>query len=314
MSAATKPLGFSIALFPYDRWGGLQPIAQAARLAEDLGFAGIQFPEHIIMPVRPDVPSVSVVWYDNFVLAAYLAALTKRVRLIFSVMVAPYRPPVQMAKMAATLDQVSGGRLVLGVGVGWLRGEFRTLGIPFNERGAITDEYLKAMKVLWTAERPSFSGKYTSFANIAFEPKCVQQPHVPIWVGGRGPGPLRRVVELGDGWNPMTGTPEELATEIAWVKEQAAQAGRDPSALDFSYTLPVGEPDEAQDMSTAHVTGGAHQAPKRASSPEEAIEAIGRHRDAGFNHLALRIGWKKPADFMRQMEWFAAKVMPAFKR
>jgi len=314
MSPNAKPMSFSVGLSPYDRWDGIGSIAQAAQLAEELGFFGVQFPEHIIMTVRPDSPRFMTLWYDNFVLAAHVATLTKRIRLNFNVMVVPYRPPVQTAKLVSTLDQVSQGRLILGVGVGWLRGEFRTLGIPFHERGAITDEYLRAMKVLWTEEEPSFSGKYTSFSNIAFEPKCVQKPHVPIWVGGSGPGPLRRVVELGDGWAPMVGSVEELARDVVWIKEQARAAGRDPEGIDFSYSISIGEGDPDQDQARRAVTAGQHGASEPLSrTPEEVIDAIGRHRDAGFNHMSIGFNWEKPADMMGHMEWFAAKVMPAFK-
>ena len=142
MSPTTKPMTFSIGLFPYERWEGVEPMGQVARLADDLGFFGVQIPDHVIMTWRgEEKPPVGVIWYDGFVLSSYLAALTKRVRFIFSVAVVPYRPPVQTAKLISTLDQVSQGRLIFGAGVGWLRGEFRTLGVPFHERGAITSEY-----------------------------------------------------------------------------------------------------------------------------------------------------------------------------
>ena len=313
MSPATKPMTFSISLSPFDRWEGIDSIAQAAQLADDLGFFGVQFPEHIIMTVRPDKPRFMELWYDNFVLAGHLAALTKRVRFIFSVMVVPYRPPVQTAKLVSTLDQVSQGRLILGVGAGWLRGEFRTLGIPFHERGAITSEYLRAMKALWTQENPTFAGQYTSFANIGFEPKCFQKPHVPIWVGGSGPGPLRRVVELGDGWAPMVGSLEELTRDIEQIKGEAKAAGREPASLDFSYGLDVGERDPSAMQARTHVTSGSYVAEQVARTPEETVNAIGLHREAGFNHLSIRFNWKKSEEMMRQMESFAAEVMPAFK-
>ncbi|MBI3744001.1 MAG: TIGR03619 family F420-dependent LLM class oxidoreductase, partial [Chloroflexi bacterium] len=236
---AKKPVHFSVGLFPYDRWGGIKPIADAAKHADDLGFYGLTFPEHIVMPVRPDVPPVSVMWYDNFVLASHVATLTKRIRLIFNVMVIPYRNPVVAAKLISTLDQVSNGRLTVGVGAGWLRGEFRVLGVNAEERGPLTDEYLRAMKVLWTEANPEFRGKYVSFSRFAFEPKCVQKPHVRLWMGGSGKAPMRRVIEIGDGWAPMTGDLPDLKRDISLIKERAIAAGRDPEALDFSYSLVV---------------------------------------------------------------------------
>ena len=149
--------------------------------------------------MKSGVPPVSTVWYDGFVLGAHLAAMTRRIRMVFNVLVVPYRPAIVLAKLVSTLDVVSGGRLTLGVGAGWIKGEFKALNIPYAERGAITSETLRAMKVLWTEEHPSFEGRYTSFSNIAFEPKCLQQPHVKIWIGGSGAAPLQRAVELGDG-------------------------------------------------------------------------------------------------------------------
>lgn len=314
MPVAPRPLQFSAPLFPYDRWGGVQPIAAAARHADEIGFDGISFPEHIIMPVRPDVPPVSVVWYDNFVLAAHIATLTKRLRLIFNVMVVPYRPPVQTAKLISTLDVISNGRLVVGVGAGWLRGEFRTLGLPHAERGAMTDDYLRAMKALWTQDRPSYAGKYASFANLAFLPKCVQKPHVPLWIGGSGPRPLRRVVELGDGWAPMVGELDPLARDIARIKDEAKAAGRDPAALDFSFSIIVGEQDPASEMARSHVTKERNVVRDQAASPQAIIDLIGRHRDAGFTHLGISFSWQTPADYMKQLDWFAARIMPAFKK
>ena len=312
--AATKPLTFATPLFPYDRWGSIDQIGEAVKLADELGFHAVQFPEHIIMPTRPDVPPVSAVWYDNFVLGSYLAAITNRIRFIFSVMVVPYRPAIQTAKLISTLDQVSGGRLTVGVGAGWLKGEFRVLGLPYDERGDMTDEYLTAMKVLWTEDEPKFRGKYTAFERLAFLPKCVQQPHVPIWVGGTGRRPFRRVVEHGDGWAPMVGTLETLPAEVEQIKTMAAEAGRDPEALDFSYSIVFGERDEVSEQARSHASRGQGEAKRSiASSPEEIIDLSGRFREAGFNHLSLGFNWQTPADYMRQIEWFAAKVMPAFK-
>ncbi|MEE9286181.1 MAG: TIGR03619 family F420-dependent LLM class oxidoreductase [Dehalococcoidia bacterium] len=313
MATTTKPMRFSINLFPYDRWGGIEPIVQAAQRADELGFFGITFPEHIIMPVRPDVPPVSAVWYDNFVLASHVASLTRRVRLIFNVMVVPYRPPVQMAKLVSTLDVVSQGRLILGVGAGWMRGEFRVLGLPHDERGAMTDEYLRAMRTLWTEENPEFQGKYVSFARLAFLPKCVQKPHVPIWVGGSGPRPLRRVVEMGDGWSPMVGTLEELARDIAWIKERVRAVGRDPDVLDFSYGVTIGERDEASEMASRHAARSERVARESASSADEAIAMVRRHQEAGLNHLGVGWKWEGLADYMERLEWFASEVLPAFR-
>jgi probable F420-dependent oxidoreductase len=304
---------FSAPLFPYDRWGGIQAIGQAARHADELGFHALSLPDHVIMTVRDDVPPVSTVWYDNFVLSAHLAALTRRLRFLFNVLVVPYRPPLVLAKLISTLDVVSGGRITLGIGAGWLKGEFRVLGLPFEERGAMTDEYLRAMKVLWTEEKPSFEGRYTSFSRIAFEPRCVQKPHVPLWIGGSGRGPLRRVVELGDGWTPMVGTPDELRQQGDWIREQLAARGRDPASLTFAFGLSFGPPDPERDLARSHAAHSTPTGRKPVSSPQEVIDRASVYRELGFRHLTVSFGWQTPADYLKQLDWFAAHVMPAFR-
>ena len=186
-SAHGPLMRFSIALFPYDRWGNVTALTDAVRLADDVGIDTVSFPEHIVMPVRADVAPISTVWYENFVLAAHLGAHARRIRFVFSAMVVPYRHPVHTAKLISTLDTVTEGRVSLVVGSGWLRREFRYLGVPYDERGEITDEYVRAMRVLWTDDKPQFDGKHVQFSDLAFFPRCVQQPHVPILAGGSGP-------------------------------------------------------------------------------------------------------------------------------
>ncbi len=304
---------FSLGIFPYERFEGIGPLAEVVQRAEELGFFGVQFPEHIVLPAREGAPSVTWVWYDNCILVAHLATLTSRLRFIFNVMVVPYRPPILAAKLLATLDVVSQGRLILGVGSGWLKDEFRSLGVPLGERGAIMDEYLRAMKTLWTQEPATFEGKHVSFSNVSFLPKPLQKPHIPIWFGGSGPRPLRRLVELeGDGWCPMKGTLEELARDTRWIREQVRERGRDPDSMDFSFLLSVGKVDPVTAKAVEHAGASeAIQAPP-ATAPQ-AIEAIRRYQAAGCTHMGIGFSWEDAKDLVRQMEWFAAEVMPAFR-
>ena len=305
---------FSVPLFPYDRWGSVDAIAEAAELADELGIHALQFPDHVFMPQVEGRPDVSVVWHDNFVLGAYLAARTARLRLIFNVLVIPYRPPILLAKAVSTLDTVSKGRLTLGVGAGWLKGEFKLLGVPFDRRGALTDEYLRAMKALWTQEQPSFEGSAVRFSRIAFEPRCVQRPHVPLWIGGTGPAPLRRALELGDGWSPMVGGLAELAPQVARMKRELAQRGRDPAAFRFNSSISFGEPDAVREAARRHASHSEQRTESHApSSPEAVAELIGRYREAGFTNLTLSFGWEKPADYLRKLEWIATKVLPQLR-
>jgi probable F420-dependent oxidoreductase len=253
------------------------------------------------------------VFPDPPVLTAYLATLTERLRFIFSVLVVPYRPPIQLAKQLSTLDVVSGGRLTVRVGIGWLRGEFRVLGIPFAERADRTDEWLRAMKVLWTEKEPEFHGRWTDFAHVAFEPRCVQQPHVPLWLGGGGSRSLRRAVELGDGWIPMVGDLEVLRRGADWIRAELAARGRDPARFAFSFGLVVGEPDPQRERARSHAAGTElHERPAR--SDAELVERIGQLAEIGFRHLSLSFAWSTEVDFRRQLDALAKSVLPAFAR
>ncbi len=179
---------------------------------------------------------------DTLAVLAFLAGCTRTIRLLTSVIVVPHRQPVLTAKLFATADVLSGGRVIAGVGAGWMPEEFAALGTPpFAERGAVTDEYIQAWKALWTQERPVMRGRYASFDNVVFEPKPVSRP-IPIWVGGESPRSLRRVAELGDAWYPVSNnhavllnTPERLKAGIDRMRRAVEKAGRDPFSVDVAY-------------------------------------------------------------------------------
>ncbi|MBV9336233.1 MAG: TIGR03619 family F420-dependent LLM class oxidoreductase, partial [Solirubrobacterales bacterium] len=209
-------------------------MALAARRAEALGFASISVSDHTVCPRGPEAAGVTAVWPDWSVLSTYVALNTTTIR-ILTTLVVPYRPVLPAAKQIATIDSLSGGRFTLAAAVGWLRREFEMLGVSYEDRGEITDEYLRAMKVLWTEDDPEFRGRHVNFRDIVFEPKCAQSPHVPIWIaGGDGPGPIRRLLELGQGWMPMGGgLNNRLREAVTRIKGQAASRGRDPDAIVF---------------------------------------------------------------------------------
>ena len=180
---------------------------------------------------------------EQITLLSYIAGQTSKIRLVTSVLIVPHRNPLVAAKSLATLDVLSGGRLVVGVGVGWMREEFQALGLPpFEERGAVTDEYIRAFKELWTEDDPHFEGKYISFDDISFLPKPVQKPHPPIWVGGESRPALRRPAELAAGWYPLgsnptfpMGTPDQLRAGLDRLAQYAERFGRDPKTIETIY-------------------------------------------------------------------------------
>lgn len=227
-------------------------IAEIARGGEELGFTHAYVSDHIVVPrniassypYTPDgKPPFGESFLEQLTVLSFLAGVTSRVRLVSSVMVVPYRAAVHTAKVLATIDVLSGGRLTVGVGVGWMREEFEALGAPpFQERGAVTDEYLAAFRELWQAESPRFSGRHVRFSDIAFEPKPVQSPHPPIWVGGESNAAIRRAARLGNGWYPISyrasrplGTLDALEVSLERLRNLATEAGRDPSDIEITY-------------------------------------------------------------------------------
>ena len=336
MSATTRPMEFTpFKLSPHGMWGGIENIARATVAAEQMGFYSIDMPDHIILPHKPtDPPMVDEVWYDNFVVASHLATLTKKIRFMFFALIVPYRPAIQTAKLLATLDVVSKGRVTIGTGSGWMKGEFDLLGVPFEERGRITDETLRAFRALWTEGHPEFHGKFVNFSNARFEPKPVQKPHIPLWIGGMGAAARRRCVEMGDGWMPMGGGSTEsqqfkdAASEVQVIKEMLRKAGRNPDDFNFSFALAVGEqrpymphPTAATEdrMGRAARPAAPVAAPAHGTAPlpfdqNLVIDQIGRMRKAGFNHIYVRLGFSSANEIIKHMEWFSSKVMPAFRK
>jgi len=197
--------------------------------AEELGLDGVFVPDHIL--AKPATTQhYGAHWPDPFSLLAFLAGRTRRIRLGASVIVLPYRNALVAAKAAATVDQVSGGRFIFGVGVGWDEAEFADLRLPFRERGKLSDDYIRAIKAAWASDIPSYEGKYASFSGATFSPRPAQRPHPPIWVGG-SPGAIsnpavRRCAELGDAWHPLALGLDDIEKGFATLRDLASRSGR----------------------------------------------------------------------------------------
>jgi len=216
-------------------------LIEVVRTGEALGYSSFWLGDHVVIPREVDdsahrrevggnvriADKTQVDVFEPVVTLAHLCAHVSEIRLGFNVLVIPYRNPVLTAKMLSTIDVLSGGRVMLGAGVGWMQGEFAALGASFAERGAVTDDYLRVMVECWTQEHPSYSGRFYEVRDIAFRPKPVQRPHIPIYVGGNGEPALRRAAALGQGWLPLFQSPDELRPKIARLHDLRAQAGRD---------------------------------------------------------------------------------------
>jgi probable F420-dependent oxidoreductase len=232
------------------------PLTRIVQEAEAMGFDYATISDHVVIPkaIQAKYPYTDSGEFpassrgerqEQLTEVAFLAAKTKTLRLVTSVTVVPHRPAVLLAKILSTIDVLSEGRLTLGIGAGWLQEEFEAMQLPdFAARGRVTDEYIMACKALWTQAEPSFAGEHVRFGNISFEPKPVQKPHPPIWVGGESGPALRRTARLGDGWYPIGTNPafpmDSLAryqAGIAKLRKLVTEAGRDPASVTLALRV-----------------------------------------------------------------------------
>lgn len=217
---------------------------KVAQAAEAAGFESVWTGGHIVLP-DPALPSFPLAtttpMLDTTVALTWIAAHTKRVRLGSGIIVLPLRNPVLLAKELASVDVVSGGRLIVGVGAGWMAPEFEALGVPMEERGARMDDALRAMRALWTSEHPEYQGKFSSFSKVAAYPQPVQRPMPPIVIGGDSPPALRRAVTMGNGWYGFALMPEQAKQHVEALRRAVEQHGRpaELGELEISVT-PVG--------------------------------------------------------------------------
>jgi probable F420-dependent oxidoreductase len=201
----------------------LASLERWAQLAEALSYHFAMVSDHVA--VTPDVQSrYPAPFYDPFVALAWLAGVTKNLELGATVIILPYRHPLLTARMAANIDRLCRGRFILGVGVGWAKQEFEALGVPFEQRGAIANEYLAVIKKCWTNDVVSHDGRYVSFREVHTGPRPVRSPHPPIWVGGHSEAAMRRTVRYGDAWHPIRFRMDWLANEGLPALRKIAEA------------------------------------------------------------------------------------------
>lgn len=209
----------------YARWFDAGTAQRVCAAAEEMRFDSLWFGDHIALP-KDKADVFGNAYLDVFVLLGFAAGVTSRIRLDTNVVVLPYRNPVVTAKLAATVDVLSGGRVDLGVGVGHVAGEFAALGLPFRDRGAMSDEFLRAMRVLWSRDCASYSGRWVSFQDLCPLTRPVQQP-LPLLIGGDGLRSMRRALEFGVGWAPGQGTIDQLRAKVATLRELVGAASQD---------------------------------------------------------------------------------------
>ncbi|WP_240138978.1 TIGR03619 family F420-dependent LLM class oxidoreductase [Streptomyces sp. MUM 178J] len=279
---------------------GPEDLVEVARAADRCGFGYVACCDHVAIPQRL-AAAMSTVWYDPVATLAFLAAATERVRLLSHVAVVGLRHPLLTAKQYATLDHLSGGRLVLGVGAGHVREEFEALGADFERRGAVLDESMDALRAaLGPEEFPEFEGKRFVFRGLGQRPRPAQ-PRVPLWVGGSSPAAVRRAALKGDGWLPQGDPRDRLPARIARIRalrEQADIADRPFTVGAIAEPLYVGEP--AWEAGRRTLTG----------KPERLAESLTAYRAMGVDQLQLRFRSRSRSELTDQLEAFAAEVAP----
>jgi probable F420-dependent oxidoreductase len=310
-------LGITIGNFgQFGKSGDAPDQVRVAVAAEHLGFDSVWVHDHIVMPAEIDSRYpynesgvAGFAWrqdiYDPLAMLGAVAAATRRVEIGTSVLIVPYRNPLVLAKMLATVDQLAQGRLRLGVGVGWMREEFEALGIGdwYPVRGRVTDEWLAICKALWSSEGPvSFSGRFASFDEVGFRPQPFNG-HIPLWVGGWGEVAARRVARLGDGYQTITSTPAMVAEQLQQVGAELERRGRSLAEIEVSMLAGIR-------------LGEAHPGIPVSGTPEQIVARLREYEAAGLHHLIampIRAGTVRPTPdgVIEELRTLAETVLPA---
>jgi probable F420-dependent oxidoreductase len=292
---------FGVALPNFGKYARKNAILKIARAAEELGFESLWVSDHIVIPESHR--GFGDMFYEPLTTLTYIGACTSRIRLGTSVIILPYRNPVVLAKTISTLDVLSGGRVILGVGVGWLKDEFNALGIPYEERGPITDECIEILKALWTREKPSFKGSYYKFSEIKFLPRPIQKPYPPILVGGNSRRAIERAVDAGDGWHSVGLTPEEIREKVEFVNQLLSEKGKETSdfVISLRKNLQIKGISEKKAEDKEILRG----------TPDKISEGIERYKESGVSHIVFQVLSGTLEGVVETMELFSRDIRPA---
>ena len=323
---------FGVCVPTYDQYGDREVLARLIGEAERLGYDSIWFGDHIVVPGYATAMT-DPHWYEAITTAAVGIGLTSRLRFGTDVLVTPNRNPLLLAKMAATASELSGGRLILGMGIGYLKGEFEALGSPpYERRGAVTDKYLRIIRLLFRTDDPlSFKGEWHAFDDVRFGPLPASPP--PILVGGNHARALERAALLGDGWHPLFCDPAEYARGRTAIAEMREGAGLTDEPFTLSYSCPrtrllmPGEAPPVESYGTgerpaeyAYIPTIGRAADGRQhfiATADQMIEDIAAYQAAGVEQMVLRfaLAWDpdiNPDRMIEQWQAFAEQVAPAF--
>ncbi len=310
---------FGVSLSVDDYWD----IPEFARRAEALGYGRVTMGEHI-MDGNPPRPTLL-----NLPAMAAAAGATSNLRVMTGIVIAPLYHPVTLAKMVATVDQVSSGRLDFGIGISGQRGtkiEFDAVGVDVHTRGKRTDEMLQVMQRLFTEEHVSHHGDFFDFDDVSLLPFPAQKPYPPVWVSGRSEAAMRRAGVMGDGWYPYLFTVRRIKASNDMVRQYAAEAGRDLTGFNWGLNQPTAissDGSEALELAVSNVGERYVTAERSAESiakalciagtPDDCVKAVEERIEAGVEHINLGFLASEPDAFYRQMELFASQVIPKFQ-
>jgi len=285
---------FGVVIPSYGDHTSREAVLKVAEKADELGFFSIWVAERLIVPEPPNQPwsLINTSAYEPLTTLSFLAAVTERVKLGVGVLILPFRNPLVVARQVTTLDILSGGRLILGVGVGWMNEEFQASGVSMRERGVRTDEAIRLFRELWNKPRPSFKGRFTEFPLINFEPKPLQD-RVPIWIGGNSEAALRRVAGLGDGWLPQGDTSmEAMRKKVKKIERYTENYGRTMSNITLSGNCP---------------------GLKGKSESTRAIKTILEdYMEMGVDHIITRFNYNTIPELTEAMKIFASEIISTF--
>lgn len=285
---------------PWEHEASVADLIRVARHAEATGHDFIGVCDHVAIPDNEYATRMSTTWYDTIATLGFLAACTSRTRLLSVVWVAAYRHPLQTAKAFATLDHLSSGRMILGVGAGHLEDEFNALGVPFKGRGALLDETLDAVRAAFREQHSSFDGEHFRYERMAVAPRPVNGD-IPIWVGGAGPAAWQRAGRIGDGYIPMAAPVSDYDGIIDAIRTASVAAGRAENAVAIGFMPPP-----------AHLTGpvAAGVGPVELDRPERLVHLLRTAREGGADVMHVRFRAATLEDYLEQLDAFAELVVP----
>ncbi|MEO6628206.1 MAG: TIGR03619 family F420-dependent LLM class oxidoreductase [Aquihabitans sp.] len=285
---------------PWETHAGAAELATIARAADDAGFFYVAVCDHVAIPADK-APAMGTEWWDTVATLGWLAGITTKIRLLSHVYVPAYRHPLQVAKAFATLDVVSGGRIVMGVGAGHVEAEFEMLGLSFVDRGRLLNESIDALRAAFAEDWATLPGPHWVAADMGQRPRPVQEDGPPIWIGGSSPAALRRAAQRGDGWLPQGPVTAEIVAQLFELRHAAGRHDRfDIGALMGSVY--VGEPE--WDLGGPALTG----------SPDKLIHVLNKLGAIGVGQAQIRLKARSAQELVDQIGQFGAEVLPHLVR